>query len=231
MWTTAGRSVRAIRTQSGARVPTSETGNARCSVQSALLGWRAREPARSARSVPATSPANRSSARTGRVADAIFDQQIMAGARAHTCRRAHGHGSGRHAREPAAPWPRAVAPLLLGLAFRFDLAGAGGRIQIAALPLAGLLVSLHCCGLGLGLVLAAAFRIPPTVPDAVLAGSLLPGPFPGLRPPPARPTPRPGHPRPAHRHKKRCCHYRCATHVKHCLPPPCSDSAPPGPSP
>src|SRR5712664_829976 len=166
MWTTAGRSVRAIRTQSGARVPTSETGNARRSVQSALLDRRGRKLTRSARPVPATSPANRSSARTTRVAGALFDHQIMAGARAYTCRRAHGHGSERHAREPAAQSPPAVAPLLLGLAFRFDLADAGGRIPISAVPQAGLLVTLHCCGLGLGLVLADTdvLHIPPTVP-------------------------------------------------------------------
>src|SRR5713101_2718068 len=191
MWTTAGRSVRAIRTQSGARVPTSETGNARCSVQSALLDRRGRKPTRSARSVPATSPVNRSSARTTRVT---------------------------------------VAPLLLGLPFRFHLAAAGGRIPIAAVPLARLLVTLHCRGLGLGLVLAAAFRIPPTVPDEVLAGPLLRGVL-GLRQHRAgRIRRRRDHRRPAHGHKQRCCHHRCATHAKHCLPPLCCDSAPAGPS-
>src|SRR6266446_4684487 len=108
MWTTAGRSVRAIRTQSGARVPTSETGNARRSVHSALLDRRGGKPTRSARSVPATSPANRSSARTTRVTGTLFDHQIMAGARSGLPGRAHGHGSERHAREPAELWPRAV---------------------------------------------------------------------------------------------------------------------------
>src|SRR3989454_2551382 len=223
MWTTAGRSVRAIRTQSGARVPTSETGNARRSVQSALLDRRGRKPTRSARSVPAT---NRSSARTTRVTVAPFDPPIMAGARAHACRRAHGHGSERHAREPAAQSPRAVAPLLLGLPFRFHLAAAGGRIPIAAVPLARLLITLHCRGLGLGLVLAAAFRIPPTVPDAVLAGPLLRGVL-GLRQHRAgRIRRRREHRRPAHGHKQRCCNHRCATHAKHCLPPLCCDSTP-----
>src|SRR2546428_1310683 len=231
MWTTAGRSVRAIRTQSGARVPTSETGNARRSVQSALLDRRGRKPTRSARSVPATSPANRSSARTTRVTVAPFDPPIMTGARAHACRRAHGHGSERHAREPAAQSPRAVPPLLLGLPFRFHLAAAGGRIPIAAVPLARLLVTLHCRGLGLGLVLAAAFRIPPTVPDAVLAGPLPRG-GPGLRPHPARPVRRPPeHRRPAPRPKQRCFHPPCPTHYKHCPLPPFFRHSPPGASP
>src|SRR6266446_428433 len=137
-----------------------------------------------------------------------------------------GHGSERHAREPAAQSPRAVAPLLLGLPFRFHLAAAGGRIPIAAVPLARLLITLHCRGLGLGLVLAAAFRIPPTVPDAVLAGPLLRGVL-GLRQHRAGRIRRREHRRRrAHGHKQRCCHHRCATHAKHCLPPLCCDSTP-----
>src|SRR5258705_8891796 len=117
MWTTAGRSVRAIRTQSGARVPTSETGNARRSVQSALLDPRGGKPTRSARSVPATNPDNRSSARTTRVTGTLFDHQIMAAARAHACRPAHGHRAGPRAPGPAAQAPPTLAPHYLALPF------------------------------------------------------------------------------------------------------------------
>src|SRR5205807_1814412 len=88
-----------------------------------------------------------------------------------------GTGRNPHAREPPELWPRAVAPLLLGLALRFDLTDAGGRIPIAAVPLAVLLVALHCRGLGVVFrfhLAEAGGRIPiAAVPLAVLPGPLL----------------------------------------------------------